>query len=81
MSLGYFSGWSFAFLSAANFLIASGPSCSSAHARSMLATWPTEGTTDLASTSAVEQQFQTRFCYQQYRDQTDIANCLKVTIR
>jgi hypothetical protein len=48
---------------------------------SMLFTWPTEGNTTFATTSAVEQQFQTRFCYQQYRDQTDVANCLKVAIR
>jgi hypothetical protein len=35
----------------------------------------------IASATGVEQQFQTRFCYAQYRDQTDIANCLKRSVR
>jgi hypothetical protein len=35
----------------------------------------------IASATGVEQQFQTRFCYAQYRNQTDIATCLKRVVR
>jgi hypothetical protein len=41
----------------------------------------TPATAMTVSAADIEQQAQTRFCYGQYRDQTDIANCLRYVVR